>query len=168
MRTKEIVFSILVVMFFFFGCSKDESNTPTGSNTLPSGPEIEWVSGGTTITYSYSGGVISGYGFHRSFIVLNESGEISINVQILNDDNTKVSHTFNVEKGIQYALKVNGSINGRQISSPGAGCLTVVFSSPNCPTTKEIRVGSYLVSIGGFDNYYCPKSLSFGTISITN
>ena len=43
MNKKEIVLSILVVMFFFFGCENEDNNNP-----LVSGPEIEWISGGTT------------------------------------------------------------------------------------------------------------------------
>ncbi len=161
MKTKEIILSVLSVMFVCFGCEKDNSNQ------LVPGPEIEWVSSGTAITYTYSAGVVSGYYFHRSFNVLNESGEVSIDVQVLNDDNTKVSGTFTVDKDTQYSLEVRGSKSSSQVSSPGETCLTVVFSSPNSLTKQEIRVDSYLVSGGIGDTYYCPKSLTFGEISIS-
>ncbi len=160
MKTIKVILSALCFIFFFSGCEENSNNK------LISGPEIEWISGGTTTTYTYSGGVISGYYFHRSFNVTKESGEVTINIQILNNDNTKVSGTFNVENGKQYSLKVKGSKSGSQVSSPGSNCLSVVFSSPNSLTTQEIKVGSYLVSSGGLDTYYCPTSLIFGEISL--
>ena len=126
----------LVVVLFLHGCEEEENNQ------LVTGPEIEWISGGTTTTYTYSGGVISGYYFHRSFTVLKESGEVTIDIQVLSHNDTKVSGIFNVEKGMQYSIKVKGNRSGSTISSPGAKCLTVVFSSPNCLTTQEISVNS--------------------------
>lgn len=164
MKTKEIVLTVLVFMFFFLGCEDEDKN-----NQLVSGPEIEWISGGIQFTATYSGGVISSYYFHRSFNVLKESGEVTINIQVLNADSTMVSGTFNVENGMQYSLKVRGSKSESQVSSSGSKCLTVAFSSPNSLTTQEIQVGSYLVQsynewIG--DTYYCPKSLIFGEISL--
>ena len=163
MKTKKIIFLILVVIFFFYGCPKDTIE-PDQPVPLASGPEIEWISGGTTMTYRYMSGFLIGYNFHRSFIVSKESGEISIDIQILNNDTTKVSGTFNVEKDMQYALEVKGTMTGRKDSSPGVECLTVVFSSPNSLTTYEIMVPSFLTMSGGFDFYYCPKSLIFGEI----
>ena len=161
MKAKEIVLSILVFMFFFLSCEDKDEN-----NQLEPGPEIEWISGGTTTTYTYSGGVISGYYFYRSFNVLKESGEITLDIQVIDDNNTKITGTFNVENGKQYSLKVKGSISGSQGSSPGSKCLTVVFSSPNCLTNQEIKVDNYLVSSGGIDTYYCPKTLIFGEMSL--
>ncbi|MBN2261187.1 MAG: hypothetical protein JW702_11615 [Clostridiales bacterium] len=161
MKTIKVVLTAIVFLFFFSGCEEKDNIE------LISGPEIEWISGGTTTTYTYSGGVISGYYFHRSFSVLKESGEVIINIQILNDDNTKVSGTFNIENGKQYSLKVKGSKSGSQVSSPGSNCLTVVLSSPNSLTNQEIKVGSYLISSGGIDTYYCPTSLIFGEISLS-
>ena len=65
MKKIEAILSILVLFFFITGCEEKDNNN------LLSGPEVEWISGGTTTTYTYSGGVISGYYFHRSFNVLN-------------------------------------------------------------------------------------------------
>lgn len=151
-------------MLFFLSCEDKENE-----NQLDSGPEIEWISGGTTTTYTYSGGVISGYYFHRSFNVLKESGEVTVNIQVLNVDSTTVSGTFYVEKGKQYSLKIKGSKSESQLSSLGSKCLMVVFSSPNSLNSQEIQVDSYLVQsynewVG--DTYYCPKSLIFGEINL--
>lgn len=149
----------MCLLFCFTACEE--------KNNSISGPELEWISGGTSITYTYSGGVISGYNFHRSFNVTKESGELTVNVQISGDDNSKVSGTFNVENGKQYSLGVKGTKSGSHVSSPGSKCLTVVFSSPNSQTDQEIKVDSYLVSSGGIDTYYCANSLVFGEISLS-
>ena len=164
MKTKINVLSILLFILILLSCEENGKD-----NGLESGPEIEWISGGTTTTYTYSGGAVSGYYFHRSFNVLKESGEVTISVQVLNVDSTMVSGTFNVEKDKQYSLKIKGNKSGSQVSNPGSNCLTVVFSSPNSLTNQEIQVNSYLVQsynewVG--DTYYCPKSLVFGEINL--
>jgi hypothetical protein len=152
---------LLILLLLSPGCDK------LGNNQI-SGPEIEWITGGTSITYTYSAGVLSGYYFHRSFVVGDESGEVVIEVQVENDKDTRVTKTINAEAGFQYSVKVKGSRNGSQGSSPGAKCLNVVFSSPNCHTTQVIDVDSYLVSTGPVDNYYCPTSLDFGEIELVD
>ena len=164
MKKIEIFISILLIIILLLGCKDDDDNP------FESGPEIEWISGGTTITYTYSGGVISGYNFYRSFNVINKSGEVSISVQVLNINDTKVTGKFNVEAGKQYSLKVSGSKKSSKVSSPGAKCLTVVFTSPNSSSKQEIQVTSYAVSsynewVG--DTYYCPTSLTFSEINIS-
>ena len=134
------------------------------------GPVVEWISGGTTTTYSYSSGVLSGYYFFRRFKVLKESGEVTIHVQLVNNSATRVTGTFQVEKDKQYGLKVKGSKSGSTLSNPGGTCLTVEFSSPNSASTQKIVVDSYLVPAYNewmSDQYYCPKSLSFGEITIS-
>jgi hypothetical protein len=165
MKKKEIIFSLLLIMFISLGCPDD-----TEIDSMQSGPEIEWISGGTVISYSYSGGVLSGFNFHRSFKVLNESGKVSVDVQVQGDKDSKVSGTFNVEKGKQYDLKVKGSKKSSKVSSPGNKCLTVVFSSPNCSSKQEIQISSYAVPsynewVG--DTYYCPTAFTFGEIIIS-
>lgn len=160
MKKSKLLSIILILSFFLIGC-EDKDN-----NQLVPGPEIEWISGGTTTTFTYSGGVLSGYNFYRSFIVLNESGEVTIEVQVENKNDTKVSETLNVETGMQYSIKVKGTKSGSSVSSPGGKCLTVIFSSPNSLTSQEISVNSYPVSTGIGDTYYCPSSFVFGEIGI--
>jgi len=155
----KLLYYFAIVVFLSISCEDND-------NKIVDGPEVEWVSGGTSTTYTYSGGVLSGYYFHRSFKVLNESGEVTIEVQVENKNDTKVSETFNVEQGMQYSLKVNGSKIGSTVSSPGGECLNVVFSSPSSRTTEEISVGSYSVSTGIGDTYYCPDSFNFGDINL--
>jgi hypothetical protein len=166
MKIQRFCFFILFVIIFFNSCNDDDDD----NNPSMSGPEIEWISGGLTTSYTYSGGVLSGYSFRRSFTVLNESGKVTIEVKVNTDDDARISSTFNVEKGKQYALKVDAGKKSPHATNPGAKCLTVVFSSPNCSTKQEIQVNSYVVSsynewVG--DTYYCPSSLTFGEISIS-
>lgn len=129
-------------------------------------PEIEWISGGTSITYTYSGGVISGYYFIRNFKVLDESGEVTINIKVKGKDNTRVSKNLSVESGIQYKVKTKGTRSGSRGASYDSDCFIIEFSSPNCLTKQEVKVSSYVVSAGGINTYYCPESLSLGEISI--
>jgi hypothetical protein len=125
-----------------------------------SGPEIEWFLEGTIINYLYSNGIVTGFSFHPKFNVLKESGAVTINVHIVNDDNVKVSSTFNVEKGVTYSLSLRGIISAEEASpSPGSSCLTVEFSSPNSLTTQKITTHSY--SVGNY-TYHCATSLDFG------
>ncbi|MFC2121992.1 hypothetical protein ACFLTI_10405 [Bacteroidota bacterium] len=155
---------VLIIFILCLICCEDKDQ----DNQI-SGPEIEWISGGTTITYSYISGILSGYFFHRSFNVLNASGEVTIDVQVEDDVDTKVSTTINVEKGNLYGVTVKGSIAGRHMSSPGTTCLNVVFSSPNSSKTQKISVDSYLVqSFNEYipDYYYCANSLNFGEINL--
>jgi hypothetical protein len=161
MRTKLFFPVLCFALLAFAGCEKENNPGPPES-----GPLVEWITGGTTTTYTYSGGVISGYNFHRSFEVSRESGEVTIEVEVLGDSDTKVSATFNVVKDQQYDLKVHANKDGSQVASPGTSCLTVVFSSPQSGSDQEISVGSYLVSAGGFDTYYCPESFLFEEIQM--
>ena len=161
MGTKKIMVLLCLSFFAFSSCEKEDNQDPPKT-----GPVVEWIAGGSTTTYTYSGGVISGYNFHRSFEVSQESGEVTIEIQVLGDDNTAVSSIFNVETGKLYNLKVHANRDGSQAAAPGTNCLTVVFSSPNSGADQEISVSSYLVSAGGFDNYYCPESLIFEEIQI--
>lgn len=152
------IFIIFLFILTFICCEVDK---------LGPGPEIEWISGDTTTTFQYSSGVLSGYSFYRSFNVVNNSGEISIEVQVMGENDTKVSGTFDVESDRQYSIKVTGSIKGRRLSSPGLNCLSVSFNSPNSLTNQEIQVESYFVQSFNElinDSYYCPVSLSFGEI----
>lgn len=157
----------ITLLFSLSACDKEGDE----NNFSGEGPEISWITGGTSMTFSYSSGALSAYNLKRSFTVTGESGEVTINVQIEGRDDPKVSGTFNVEKGKTYGLSLRGGINGRQTSSPGTSCFNVVFSSPNSRTEQKLAIDSYLVqSFNEWiqDSYYCPKSLNFGEISISD
>ena len=156
---------ISIVVFLLTGC-RDDGNDFTGD-----GPEIEWISGGTTMTYNYSRGVVIGYDLKRSFTVSKQSGDVIIEVQIKGDNESKADSTFAVENGKTYGISVRAGIKGREVSNGAQSCLTVVFSSPNCRENYEIPVHSYLVMSSNEwvpDMEYCPESLSFGEFSISN
>jgi len=146
------------------GCSKD------GDEFTGFGPEIEWISGGTTMTYIYSRGVVAGYNFKRSVEVKKGSGEIEISIGIKGNSESKITEKFEVEKGKQYKFSIRGGISGRIVSSPMESCMTVVFSSPNCHDSYEIKVNSYTVMSSNEyvpDMDYCPESLVLSEIIIS-
>ncbi len=142
----------MALFVFFTGCEEIQ----------PDSPEISWISGGTSMSYAYSGGVISGYYFYRDFTVLGDDGEVTVQVCIPGDENAIVTGTCAVEAGKEYTAKVKGTRAGSEASSYGITCLTVEFSSPNCRTIQEIDVDSYSIN----QVWYCPVTLSFGEVSI--
>lgn len=167
MKTNTLLSMILlfVIGLCFSGCEKD------GDEFSRHGPEIEWISGGTTMTYVYSRGTVTGYNFKRTIDVIKGSGEIEINIAIQGNDETKATGLFQVEKGKQYKLSIRGGIKGRKMSNPADQCMTVVFSSPNCRKDYEIKVTSYTVfSTNEWvpDMDYCPDGLVLSEIVITD
>lgn len=165
MKTLVWLCTVVLLLTLFNTCKEKEDDIGPVQ-----GPVVEWIKGGTTTTYSYSGGVLSAYYFHRSFKVLKESGEVTIHVQVADHSDTRVTAVFQVEKDKQYKLSVKASKSGSSTSSPGSNCMTVEFGSPNSSTTEKITVNSYLVPAYNewmTDQYYCPMSLSFGEITIS-
>lgn len=153
----------LSLMIMFIGC-KDENKE---NNDLT--PEIEWISGETTTTFTYTGGVISGYTFYSQFNALS-SGEIKITAEIKEVDVNFTSAVFSIQKGYAYTLSLRANNSDSYLSSPGNQCLTVVFSTPASSISQEIPVESYLVP--GYneylsDQYYCPSDLLLGEIEIS-
>ncbi|NOZ46426.1 MAG: hypothetical protein GXO79_06550 [Chlorobi bacterium] len=155
---------LLFLCFLFFTFCSDDTN----KNNITE-PEIEWIAGGTTTTFSYSSGVVSGFTFHRQFNAL-ASGDVNIDVQVKGDNETKVSGNYSIETGKKYNVSISASKSGSQLSNPGSTCLTIEFSSPNSVSKQDINVSSYLVPsyneyVG--DQYYCPKSLILGEVVIS-
>lgn len=130
-------------------------------------PEFEWVTGGTTMTYTYRMGVVTGYNFIRKINVLDEGGEITISIRVDGQNDTEISEKFVVEAHTQYEVKVKGGKVGHELASGGGACLTVVFESPNCSDSYEIPVYAYTVfnSITG-DMDYCATSISFSDLTL--
>jgi hypothetical protein len=136
------------------------------------GITLEWVNpgqGDIVSTYHYTNGVRSGQAFYQNFNVLNESGEISINIQESSINLTK-NTLFNVEKGKQYKLSVIINYTSQSGIETATKCQTFVFSSLNCTTTKEIYLYQVRVQVGGpypYSYYACPGSLNIGDVSIS-
>jgi hypothetical protein len=158
----KISISCVFLLTLLGNCQKEEgidSDSPV---------KIQWISGGTTITYTYSSGMLSGYYFYRGFEVSQGSGEVIVHIQVSNDNSSMITDTIEAGFGEEYHLKVHGSINGRQLSSPGSECMEIIFSSPQSGTTAEITVNSFMANIGGIDNFYCPKEIVLGSITVNN
>ncbi len=164
-RTLLSILGLIILGISLSTCSKEEGEF-TGQ-----GPEIEWISGGTTMTYIYSRGVISGYNFRRSIEVIKGSGEIEISTAVKGKEDEKATGVFEVEKGKKYKFSIRGGINGRTLSNPAEQCMTVVFSSPNCRNNYEINVTSFTVYSSNewvSDMNYCPDNLVLSDIIITD
>ena len=107
-----------------------------------SGPAIVWTGG--TITYSYSGGVLSGFTAIIKFQVRDDqSGEIKIRASHSGDDISCISF---VEPGVEYRVRVQcnlssqGSTGSVLIDSPSAEEPFTVTNRDN-----KIRLGSITI-----------------------
>jgi hypothetical protein len=160
--TKSIIVSFILSLALT--CSKEKNETdPVISNA-----EIEWIQpspGEITSVYHYKNGVKSGQSFNQKFDVLNESGTVIINGQV-KDDIKICSDTFNVEKGKQYKIVANVSFVSFVGSNSGATCNSIVLSSPNSKTKKEVKVPSYSDQLPS-TLYYCPESILLESVSIS-
>lgn len=160
MKTVNAVLSFLIFLCFFTACSEKENNDL--------GPDIKWISEGNPMAYTYSNEIVSGYSFQKSFTVLNETSQIAISIQVANDDNSKVSGIFQIEKGKSYSIVVMGTIKGALPSSEHVSdCLEVVFTSLNNPTTESISVYNFLIMDDEIETFFCPSSFEFGEVTIT-
>jgi hypothetical protein len=116
MKTYERARHLLVILIFLM---------LTGCEKYADGPEISWLSG-SSISYSYSGGVISGFTANLKFAVTDGiAGEIKMTAEHSGDNKSCVAF---VEPGEQYSVTVNCSV-----SSDGATGSIIV----SCPTASE-------------------------------
>lgn len=109
-----LLFFILVAMT---GCTSCEKYSD--------GPEIVWLTG-SSLSYSYSGGALSGFTANLKFAVTDgNAGEIKMTAEHAGDKKSCVAF---VEPGEQYAVRVFCSV-----SSDGATGSVIV----SCPTASE-------------------------------
>lgn len=109
------------------------------------GPKVEWLpSGGTTMTYNYSGGVLSGVNLYSNFAVSEKSGEVLIRASL---GAKKVSAVAEVEAGEEYRVKVICTIGKKDQSS------TIKLDSPSADQTKELVVTGYSVNLSEISVY---------------
>ena len=119
---------IFLALFITFGC--DEYAT---------GPNIEWTSGGETLTYSYSGGVRTGANLYKSFnVVDDESGEIKIKAKIGSKTESCVAY---VEGNSKHKVIVSLGIGEEGSSSK------VILDSPSANNSYSINITGYSVSL---------------------
>ncbi len=111
----------------------------TSCEKYADGPEIGWVSG-SSISYSYSGGALSGFTANLKFTVTDgTSGDIKVTAEHNGDKKSCVAF---VEPGEEYTARVSCSV-----SSDGAtGTITVTSPSASEPFTVR---SEYKVIIKG-------------------
>jgi len=178
---KSFRIGFLFVFLILLACDK-KSNLGVVVNN--SGLEIAWgkidsLGSDTIIVYQYSNGGFSGYNFKQKFYVINGSGAEIITVNVLNDALTKISDTFNVEQGKQYEITINVSVKNPyyQGSFFGQSCETIVCSSPNSTSSKDIfvpniqNISSLMLPGQSYPtqqiSYYCPESLTINALNIS-
>jgi hypothetical protein len=127
------------LVLLVFGCSKDEEENPYAS-----GPQIEWVSSGTIMTYNYSGGVLSGVNLHLKFNVVDKSGDVQILVKN-KDSNGDIIDTKtlveNVESGSQYKITVACGLADKSSSC------SIIYDSPTAQSPFSYYIKDYALNI---------------------
>lgn len=164
MKTLKLIFAIIFIFFFIVQCSKDEDD---GVHVAP---RIEWIPTDTTTTFTYTGGVVSGYYFFTDFEVLNNSGQICIDISNEGATGTGCNTTINVEQGKKYHVCVKGKPLGTTLAFEGEYCLSIVFCSINCAENYSIPVESFFVpgdQVITEDHYSCAQRINLSDISVT-
>lgn len=117
MKTNTYFFCITLISLhlLFSGCKKDKE-------IYEDGPTISWTKG--VLTYSYSGGALSGVTANITFIVTEEkSGDIQITASLMGDEISSVSFV-GPDQEYKVRVKCNISSQGEKgsiiIDSPGA------------------------------------------------
>lgn len=130
---------ILALITTVISCSKNDEDNPYAD-----GPAIEWVSGGTFITYNYSGGVLSGVNLYMKFNVIDKSGNVQIlvkNKDINGDIIDTKTLVENVEYGAQYRITASCSLGDKS-----SRC-SIIFDSPTAEQPASISITDYSLNI---------------------
>ena len=130
---------VITLLMLVSGCSKDDEENPYAS-----GPQIEWVPLGTIMTYSYSGGVLSGVNLHLKFNVIDKSGDVQILVKN-KDSNGDIIDTKtlveNVEYGNQYKITATCGMGDKS-----SRC-SIIFDSPTAESPYSYYIQDYALNI---------------------
>ena len=138
------------------------------------GDRIEWITEGfqTSITYHYSGGVLSGMTFHRKFEVTSGSGNVQIKATLKDKPSStdvidEIADTFHVLENIEYEVLVYANVGGQGLCSP-FDTDKMIFSSPSASKTSEITIMPELKKnpATGQDDYYCVKNYTIDSITL--
>lgn len=128
---KRINVFIPIAFFILIGLSGCEDR-------YASGPEIAWTSG--TITYSYSGGAISGFNAIVHFAVVDDrSGDVKITATHGGETKSSIA---SVEPGQDYRVRVVCPI-----SSQGA-IGSILIDSPSAEEPFTVSNNHYKVIVG--------------------
>ncbi len=151
---KRYVFILCVFMFLVSGCGSDADAVSAGTSDV----EITWRSGGT-VTYSYSGGVQSGFSWYIKFNVTSGSGEVRLLVEVTQGEgNAKtVSHT--VHENQEYTVQVSVSKSGQIGCGQGSTISRIEVSTASSPQRMPLSItcggstGSRVHTIGNVSVY---------------
>lgn len=120
----------LILIFALTACEKQ-----------PSGPRIEWQS--PVMTYSYSGGVLSGVNFYCNFDVIDDQpGELTIEASV---GSTRKSCSAFLEAGEQYKVLVSCGLGTEGSKS------TIILDPSSESEPLEIPVTGYSVTLKGIE-----------------
>ncbi len=123
------VTSILLLLFLLLCIACEKAEDP---------PEIAWQTG-SSLNYSYSGGVLSGFTANLKFAVINDlSGEVKFTATFSGD---KEKCSGFVEPGEIYTVSIRCTIN----SSGEKG--SIVVDSPSATDPYKV-VSEYKVKLG--------------------
>lgn len=107
----------------------------------PTGPGIEWHS--PVMTYSYSGGVLSGVNFYCGFNVIDDqAGELTIEASI---GSTRKSCSAFLEVGEEYKVLVSCGLGTEGSRS------TLILDPSSESEPLEIPVSGYSVTLKGIE-----------------
>jgi hypothetical protein len=130
MRNIKFIRNILlaIVLIGLFGCE----------DKYASGPAIAWTGG--MITYTYSGGVLSGFTIIVRFEVTDDqSGDIKVTAS---HSGEKISSIATVVPGVEYKVRV-----GCNLSSSGATG-SILIDSPSAEDTYTVTNRDNKISMG--------------------
>ena len=115
--------------------------TLTACEKQPTGPKIEWLS--PVMTYSYSGGVLSGVNFYCKFNVIDDQpGELSIEASV---GSTRKSCSAFVEAGEQYKVLASCGLGTEGSKS------TLILDPSSESEPLEIPITGYSVNLKGVE-----------------
>ena len=156
-------FSTLIVVFCLLICGCKNS---TKSDDDKSSVRIEWITpSGGEIQYErvYNDvGLIVGLNFEAEFRVIENSGNITVNISLTDDDGTlEESTSLNVFEGPTYLVIAYANIDGTTSCVASSVAATVTFSSPSASTDKDKTVLNWI----GNSLPYTPYCVNLGVLS---
>lgn len=144
---------LFLFIFLFLGCDKNATSSEK------SNIEINWLSKNTT-TYSYSGGVLSGFTWYIEFEVISGSGEITLNIAVTQGDGNTKAFSRNVEENLTYTVKIEVSKSGQISCGQGS-----VISKIEVSSTSSVQPKTLSIICGGSTG---SKTHTIGDVSVYN
>lgn len=160
-RSNLILVSMLVGAFTIMGC--DSGGSDDGGDGGGGGITAKWDSK-STMTYSYSRGVLSAANCSAKFEVLNGSGTMNVTVSLMNPETgDPKSGSFTVKKGDIVTVSTRIGFSGRKNCSPGSEP-KIEFESPSISSKNTFSSPSEFDPLFGWQ---CPKPASIGDLTFS-